>query len=252
MPMEQIQIKPAVIILAAGLGTRMKSSKAKVLHAIHGKPMIMYVVETARKVAGDDVILVVGNQAEMVRQVVSETHSVTYAMQAEQLGTGHAAMCALAGIPEHTRQVIILCGDVPLLTADTVIGFLNDHVDAHRDLTLLAVELENPTGYGRILVDENRHVTGIVEEADATRQQKEIKSINTGIYCVKKEFLFDSLGKITPDNVQGEFYLTDIVEIGCREGKVIGMVAGSDAKEFLGVNTHQDLMQVETLLGNKS
>jgi UDP-N-acetylglucosamine diphosphorylase/glucosamine-1-phosphate N-acetyltransferase len=249
--MSHIPGKPAIIILAAGLGTRMKSNKAKVLHEILGKPMVTHVVETAQKVAGNDIILVIGHQAEKVRQIVSATHQVLFTVQKEQSGTGHAVMCALSDIPDHARQVIILCGDVPLLTADTILRFLDDHVNANRDLTLLAVEIDNPAGYGRVLIDEHRHVTGIVEEADATEQQKKIKTINTGIYCVKKEFLSESLRKITPDNVQGEFYLTDIVEIGCKEGKVVGMVVGSDYQEFTGINTVQDLIRVESIMRNR-
>jgi len=246
--MDKIQQKTAVIILAAGLGTRMKSNRAKVLHEILGVPMVMYVVETAQKIVGDDIIVVIGNQAEKVRKVVSESNDVLYAMQKEQRGTGHAVMCALPEMPEHIEQVIILCGDVPLLTAETLIRFLAHHMENKRDLTLLAVDVDNPTGYGRILTDGKSNVTGIVEEADATPAQREIASINTGIYCVEKEFLFDSLQKIKPDNVQGEFYLTDIVAVGCKEGKVVGMMTGSDFQEFVGVNTPQDLMAVENIM----
>ena len=139
----------AVIILAAGLGTRMKSNKAKVLHEILGKPMVMYVVEVAKKIAGDNVVLVVGNQAEKVRKVVSEQTNVLFALQEEQLGTGHAVLCAIPQIPSHVREVVILCGDVPLLTEKTLTGLFEDHVKAQRDISLLAVEIENPTGYGR-------------------------------------------------------------------------------------------------------
>ena len=242
---------PAVVILAAGHGKRMKSKKAKVLHEILGKPMVMYVVETASKVAGNNVILVIGNQAEKVRKMVSESAEVIFALQKEQLGTGHAVSCALPYIPDHTKEVIILCGDVPLLTSETVIQLNKDHVKAKRDISLLAVEIDNPKGYGRVLIDENRLVTAIVEEADATEEQKKIKTINTGIYCVKKEFLFDSLQKIKSDNLQGEFYLTDIVEIGYKEGKTVGVVVGKDFEEFLGVNNHQDLVVAENIMRNR-
>jgi len=241
----------AVIILAAGLGTRMKSNKAKVLHEILGKPMVMYVVEVAKKIAGDNVVLVVGNQAEKVRKVVSEQTNVLFALQEEQLGTGHAVLCAIPQVPSHVREVVILCGDVPLLTEKTLTGLLEDHVKAERDISLLAAKIENPTGYGRILIDDNKQLTGIVEEADASAEQKKLKIINAGIYCIKKEILFDSLKKITSDNVKGELYLTDIVEIGYRNKSTMGVLVGDDWKETVGVNTIQDLMKAENIMRDR-
>ena len=243
--------KPVVVILAAGMGKRMKSDKAKVLHEIFGKPMIMYVVETAKKIAGNDVILVIGHQDDKVRKVVSEDSNVIFALQKDQLGTGHAVSCALPYLPDHTQEVIILCGDVPLLTFETVMRLFKDHIMAKRDISLLAVKINNPKGYGRVLFDEKMNVSGIVEEADASAKQKSIKTINTGIYCVKKEILFDSLKKIKSDNVQGEFYLTDVVELGYREGKVVGVLIGDDSEETVGVNTIHDLMTVENILHSR-
>ena len=243
--------KPAIIILAAGMGKRMKSDKAKVLHEIFGKPMIMYVVETAKKIAGNDVVLVIGHQDDKVRKVVSEDANVIFALQKDQLGTGHAVSCALPYLPDHTQEVIILCGDVPLLTFETVMRLFKDHIMAKRDISLLAVKINNPKGYGRVLFDEKMNVSGIVEEADASAKQKSIKTINTGIYCVKKEILFDSLKKIKSDNVQGEFYLTDVVELGYREGKVVGVLIGDDSEETVGVNTIHDLMTVENILHSR-
>lgn len=248
--MQNIVKNVAVIILAAGMGTRMKSGKAKVLHKILGKPMVMYVVETAKRVAGNNVILVVGNQADKVREIVSAkgNDELIYALQKDQLGTGHAVLCALPYIPEHIEEVVILCGDVPLLSSDTVIRLIDDHIKAKRDLSMLAVEIDNPTGYGRVILDDDLHVSKIVEEADATDEQKRIKTINTGIYCVKKEFLLNSLWKIKSDNVQSELYLTDIIEIGYREKKVVGVLTGRDCEEVIGVNTCQDLIAVEAIM----
>lgn len=243
--------KQAIVILAAGLGKRMKSGKAKVLHEILGKPMIMYVVETANRIAGNNVVLVIGNQADKVREMVSESAEVIFALQKDQLGTGHAVSCALPYLPDNTQEVVVLCGDVPLLTFETVMRLIKDHVKAKRDISLLAVEIDNPKGYGRVLFDKNRNVSGIVEEADASAEQKRIKTINTGIYCIKKEFLFDSLQKVKSDNVQGEFYLTDIVKIGYREGKVVGVIIGGDCEETIGVNNRHDLMTVENIMRNR-
>jgi UDP-N-acetylglucosamine diphosphorylase/glucosamine-1-phosphate N-acetyltransferase len=238
----------AVIILGAGLGTRMKSDKAKVLHEILQRPMVLYVVETAKKVAGNNVILVIGHQAEKVRRVVSKEADIVFALQKEQLGTGHAVLCALPYIPSQVGEVIILCGDVPLLTENTLIRLFEDHIKAGRDVSLLAVEIENPKGYGRLLINENRELTGIVEESDATEGQKKVKLINTGIYCIKKKFLFDSIKKIKSDNVKGEFYLTDIIEIGYRNKNVMGVLVGDDWKETVGVNTGQDLQAAENIM----
>jgi UDP-N-acetylglucosamine diphosphorylase/glucosamine-1-phosphate N-acetyltransferase len=249
--MEDAERKVAVIILGAGLGTRMKSNKAKVLHEILNKPMVLYVVETAKKIAGNNVILVIGHQAEKVRRVVEERVDILFALQKEQLGTGHAVLCALPYIPNSVKDVIILCGDVPLLTEDTLVRFFEDHVKSRRDISLLAVEIENPIGYGRLLINEDRRLTGIVEESDATEEQKKLKLINTGIYCIKKEILFDSIKNIKSNNVKGEFYLTDIVEIGYRNKSVMGVMVGEDWKETVGVNTGQDLQTAENIMRNR-
>lgn len=249
--MENKKDKPAIVILAAGLGKRMKSQKAKVLHEIMGKPMIMYVVETAIRISGKNVILVVGNQAEKVIKTVAKNVEVNFAFQKKQLGTGHATLSAMPHIPEDVNEVIILCGDVPLLTAKTVQALYQDHLDEKRDLSLLAVNVDNPQGYGRVVMDEQRNIIGIIEDADATKEQKLIKMINTGIYCVNKEFLSHALKKIKSDNVQGELYLTDIVEIGYKSGKKVGVIVGKNCQEVIGVNSPEDLMEVENIMRNE-
>ena len=140
---------------------------------------------------------------------------------------------------------------VPLLTENTLRRLYNDHVNAGRDVSILAVEIENPKGYGRLLINENRELTGIVEDSDATDEQRKVKLINTGIYCIEKKFLFDSLNEIKSDNVKGEFYLTDIVEIGYRNKNVMGVMVGDDWKETVGVNTIQDLQTAESIMRNR-
>ena len=243
--------KIAVVILAAGLGTRMKSTKAKVLHTVCGKPMVHYVVETARKVAGSNVILVVGHQADEVRRTVSQQGTFYFALQREQLGTGHAVLCALPHIPDPCREVVILCGDVPLIQAHTIEVLIGSHLAANRDVSVLAVELTNPTGYGRIVLDGAGRVQAIVEEADASAEQKRIRLINTGIFCVKKKFLTESLPQIKSNNAQGEIYLTDIIEIAYRNRKHIGAVTGDDPIEVTGVNTMEELKSVEQVMKNR-
>lgn len=238
----------SAIILAAGLGTRMASSKAKVLHELLDRPMILYVAETAREIAGNNIVLVVGHQAEKVRETVAREIGARYAMQEQQLGTGHAVLCALPLLPDGTEDVMILCGDVPFLTPQTAWELIDDHRAAGRDLSVLTVDVDNPTGYGRILLDENGRFEKIVEEADTTEAQKAIRTINSGIYCVKKEFLTEALQQVTPNNAQGEFYLTDIIEIGCAWGKVVGVMNGKDPEEVRGINSHQDLVAAEKIL----
>jgi len=238
----------AVVILAAGKGTRMRSDKAKVLHEIQGRPMILYVVEAARKIAGDDVIVVVGNQAEEVRAIISDTAELLFAYQDQQLGTGHAVLCALPQIPGHCDHVIILYGDVPLIESETIGALVEDHLKARRDVSLLAVEMDNPLGYGRILLDHNRQISAIIEEADATAGQKQIKMINSGIYCIDKGFLSEALPKIRSDNAQGELYLTDIMSIGYQEKRSMGVMVGTQCQQILGINTWQDLATVDTIM----
>jgi len=245
-----MNVKIAVVILAAGLGTRMKSNKAKVLHEVCGKPMINYVAEAARKIAGNNVVLVVGNQADKVRRMVSKLGTFSFAYQQEQLGTGHAVRCALPHIPDRCREVVILCGDVPLIKADTVSALIKSHADEKRDISVLAVDLADPTGYGRILLDESRRVQAIVEESDTTAQQKRIRLINTGIFCVKKDFLLRAVPRIKSDNAQGEIYFTDIVEIAYNEKKHTGVTVGGNHLEVTGINTIEELKKVERAIKN--
>jgi UDP-N-acetylglucosamine diphosphorylase/glucosamine-1-phosphate N-acetyltransferase len=241
----------AVVILAAGLGTRMKSNKAKVLHEIQGRPMVLYVVEAAKKVVGNDIIVVIGNQAQQVREAIAEIAQLLYAYQEKQLGTAHAVRCALPYIPKHCEHVIILCGDVPLIQAETISGLFEDHLKTCRDVSLLAVELENPFGYGRVLLDGKGQINAIIEEADATAAQKQIKLINSGIYCIKKSFLVEALPKIRPDNAQGELYLTDIMAIGYQEKKKMGVMVGTNCQQILGINNCRDLETVDAIMKSR-
>ena len=241
----------AVIILAAGMGTRMKSAKAKVLHEILGKPMILYVVDTAIGVAAGNVVVVIGHQAEEVRKTVSAAADVAYAYQKEQLGTGHAVLCTLPSIPPQAKDVVILCGDVPLIRSETINDLISDHRASERDLSLLAVEMDRPDGYGRILLDSRAQFRGIVEEADASPAQKKIGIINTGIYCVKKNFLVEALPRLNVNNAQGELYLTDIIEIGYQERKNLGIKVCSDQQQVLGINDLFDLERVAAIMRDR-
>jgi UDP-N-acetylglucosamine diphosphorylase/glucosamine-1-phosphate N-acetyltransferase len=241
-----------IVILAAGLGTRMKSDKAKVLHEVCGRSMIEHVVETAVDVAGSNVVVVVGHQADTVRSVVGRSFEVRFAHQAEQLGTGHAVLCAMPELPDEVRQVVILCGDVPLIRSSTIGDLIEQHEDQKRDLSLLAVHMSNPTGYGRMLSDPHGNLFGIVEEADADADQKKITLINTGIYAVRRPFLSEALPQIGSNNAQNEIYLTDIVTIGHRKNKSVGMVVGQDSSEIIGVNSPVELQLAEETMKNRT
>lgn len=238
----------AVIILAAGLGKRMKSDKAKVLHEIKGRPMIHYIVETAHQVVGNNIVVVVGHQAERVKETVTTCRKVRFALQNEQLGTGHATQCALPEISAEARFIIILCGDVPLLKAETLIELIQVHKASDNQVTGLAVEMENPKGYGRMVINEKGHLIKIVEEKDATDGEKGIRLINSGIYCAGHDFLENALKKIDNQNAQNEFYLTDIIEIANREGRSVGVLVKTDPTEVIGINTLEELSRVEGLI----
>lgn len=237
-----------VVILAAGLGTRMKSDKAKVLHEICGRPMIDYVVRTANEVAGSNVVVVVGHQAEQVKQAVGRVGEALFAYQEKQLGTGHAVLCALPFVPAAVDQVVLLCGDVPLIRTTTISALIAEHNLHQRDVSLLVVSVENPKGYGRVILDAQGQLTAIVEEKDADAAQKLINKINTGIYVVKREFLQQALPQLRSNNAQSEVYLTDIVALGYRQNRRIGAVIGSDRNEIIGVNSRDELQIAEKLM----
>lgn len=237
--------KVAVIILAAGLGTRMNSKNAKVLHYVNGKPMILYVVDASKKTVDQNIIVVVGHQGEIVKKIVSDSYNVKFAMQTEQLGTGHAVEQGLPYLGEEIDEVIILCGDVPLISGETLKRLVWVHKKKERDITVIGVKVENPTGYGRLIINEKKMVSKIVEEKDATDLQKKIKTINTGIYCVKKDLLKEVLPEIQADNAQKEYYFTDIIEIAHNKNKVVGLFISENYEEFMGINTCHELEMVQ-------
>jgi UDP-N-acetylglucosamine diphosphorylase/glucosamine-1-phosphate N-acetyltransferase len=226
----------------------MKSERAKVLHHIVGNPMITYVMKTAQELAGAGVVVVVGHQAEEVERVVSEQFQAIFALQDRQLGTGHAVACALPNLPAGTRHVLILYGDVPMLSAATLEKFLAGHLHGKRDLSILGVEMKDPSGYGRLILDSKGGVCRIVEEADADEEQRQLRLINTGIYCVRTNFLASALARLNAGNAQGELYLTDIVAIAYRAGKTIGMLRHDNPDELCGINTLAELAAAEAII----
>ncbi|MBM4270648.1 MAG: hypothetical protein FJ139_00610 [Deltaproteobacteria bacterium] len=229
------------IILAAGKGTRMKSDLAKVLHPVCGKPMLSYSVELARTVGADRVIVVIGHQADLVRETFRD-QGLMFVEQREQLGTGHAVLQAREMFRDYDGLILILCGDVPLLLPETVRSFIKHHIVSRSTVTVLTTLMEDPSGYGRVIKrEETGEVLRIVEEKDATPDEKKTGEINTGIYCVESRFLFEAVAEIRNENAQREYYLTDIIEIARKKGFKVGSLVAPDPGEVMGINTVEDL-----------
>ena len=238
------------LILAAGLGTRMKSTRAKVLHTVLSEPMIRIVVQTVNSVGFDNILVVVGHQKEEVMAVLDD-FQVSFVVQEEQLGTGHAVLCAESQLQAIGGTVMILNGDVPLISKDSLQQMLTAHQDKKQALTIMTTLLENPSNYGRILRNEQGQLLAIVEEKDATVDQKKIKEINAGIYCAAVPFLFEALRMVDTDNSQGEVYLTDIVRIAVDMGQGVEIFSGASAEEVLGVNSKTELEAANKYLKEK-
>ncbi len=236
----------AVIILAAGKGSRMKSDLAKVLHKVAGKSMVNHVIEAALSVASGHIHVVVGHQAEKVRKDVLKKHKVHFVLQKELLGTGDAVRAALPGVDACIQHVLVLCGDVPLIRKQTIADLVSAHQNLKADLTVLAVRVNDPTGYGRIIQDKDGQLLAIREEADATDLEKQISIVNSGIFCFEKRFLEFGLGQIKNNNSQGEYYLTDLVEIAAQNRAKTFVKITQDAEQVMGVNTIEQLSLINT------
>ena len=230
------------IVMAAGKGTRMKSKKSKLVQKIYGKEIVKRAVENAEKAGVKEIVAVVGYMKEEVMAVLG--NSVEYAYQEEMLGTGHAVMQAKEYLKGKKGKVLILNGDVPLIRPETLNKLLEKSIENKEYATLLTAIYDNPKGYGRIVRDEGGNIEAIVEEKDTTPSQKEIKEINAGIYCFDIEELLSALDKITPNNAQGEYYLTDVIQIMNQKGLKTGAVIVEDNTEILGIN---DRIQLEML-----
>ncbi len=230
------------MILAAGMGKRMQSQSTKLVHNVAGRPMVRHVVEAARAAGMSRTVVVVGNQADEVRRAVGENDKrIGFAYQDAQRGTGHAVLSAERHLLGYEGDVLILNGDLPALRPDTLHRFLEFHRASGAPLSLITAVIDGPGGYGRVIRTYNGDVSRIVEEADATVEEKAIKEINCGIYCVDATWLWDPLKRARADNAQREIYLTDLVEILRRDGHKVAAFRHADAEEVLGVNDRRDL-----------
>ncbi len=235
----------SAVILAAGQGTRMKSSLPKVLHPLMGKPMAFYAIETTRQVTGASPVMVIGHGADQVRQVLGD--QAEYVLQEPQLGTGHAVMQAERLLAGRCDLVLVTYADMPLLTAETL-GRLAELALSHLGpITMLTVSAQEARGFGRILRDANGQVTGIIEEAQATPEQLQIHELNPGVYCFRTDWLWPAL-KLVALSPKGEYYLTDLVGLAVQDGYAIQSIAADDPDELIGINTRVHLAQAEALL----
>ena len=239
-----------VLILAAGLGTRMKSKRAKVLHELGGSPLIAYVCRTAQSLSPQKIFVVVGHQgADVGKAVEAEVGSLAeFVTQEQQRGTADAVLAARPLLENRNSLLVILSGDVPLLKAETLQQFIKEHRTSGAACSILSVRLENPTGYGRIVRDASDNFVRIVEQRDATDEERKIREINSGIYCFDGNKLWPALARVKPMNDQGEFYLTDVAEILVAQGERVNIHLHGDAREVSGINTRAELAEFENLL----
>lgn len=234
------------VILAAGKGTRMKSTLPKVLHKIGGKPMVQQVMNAADLAGAKRKIVVVGFGAESVETALG--NQAEYVVQQEQLGTGHAVMQASEILKDFEGTVMVLCGDTPLLQGQTLAKLFAEHQAAKASATVLTACMPDPTGYGRVIRNENGQVLKIVEQKDATSGELAVNEVNTGIYCFERKALFEALNSINCNNMQGEYYLTDVIGILAKSQDKVWAVQVDEYQETLGINSRMQLAEAEKIL----
>lgn len=233
------------IILSAGQGTRMKSKLPKVLHKVCGKEMVNHVIDTSKKAGVKDIVAILGHGREsVIKKLPSD---VSIAIQTEQLGTGHAVKMAKEYIKDD-ETIVVLCGDTPLIKEDTLKRLFAYHIDNQYHATVLTTKVDNPTGYGRIIRDNNEDLLKIVEQKDANEEEKAVNEINSGIYCFNGKSLREALELLNNDNAQGEYYLTDTIYIMRDNGLKVGVYNGSTIEELMGVNSRVELSKAEQIM----
>ena len=236
----------AAVVLAAGMGKRMQSDLAKVLHPMAGKPLLAHVLATLDELGVARTVVVIGHQREKVRAAFADRTDLEWAVQAEQRGTGHACMMAEPALDGFQGTVLVVCGDTPLLTARTLSGLLDRHHRAGAQVTVLSMRLADPKGYGRIVrTPDGEGIARIVEEKDASPAEKAIDEVNSGIYAFDHAALAGILSSLTANNSQGEYYLTDTVALLQAKGARAAVWCAEDARELLGINTLEQLAEAE-------
>lgn len=244
--------KPAAIILAAGKGTRMKSDLPKVCHPIGGRPMVCAVVDACRAAGCGRIIAVVGYKQELVRDALKGFEGVEYALQAEQLGTGHAVRCAEANFGSNpSGECFVLCGDGPLIRAETLRRVLDRHRSTGAQATLATSVVPDPTGYGRITRDPAGRFTGIVEQKNATPEQLKIREINPSYYCFQAASLFSALHEVTKNETTGEYYITDVPGVLMSRGGRVEVIDAVPPEDVLSINTLEQLAEVDRIFRSR-
>ncbi|GAB4277386.1 MAG: hypothetical protein Kow0029_20010 [Candidatus Rifleibacteriota bacterium] len=244
-------MKPQIhaLILAAGKGTRMKSELPKVVHPILGKPMVSYVIEAVKAVGSVKTILVTGYKSDLVRQTLGNTE-VEYVEQAEQLGTGHAVQCYVNSNPEKPDHLLVVCGDTPLISTETLQEMIELHLSQKPAITMMTLEMKDPGNYGRILRDE-KGIKAVREAKDCTAEELKIKEVNLAVYIFESRFLFDNIFKLNSKNKQNEYYLTDLIEMAYQQGLSVLACKEKDETSTLGINSRQHLALVNGILQKK-
>ena len=241
----------AAIILAAGRSTRMVTDMPKVLHEVCGRPMLAYVVDACRAAGVQRIIAVVGYQKEQVIQAFANEPDIIWVEQTEQKGTGHAAMVCREALADFDGNVVVIAGDMPLLRSETLQLLVDTHKKQNCAVTLATAVLANPTGYGRIVRDEYGNLQGIVEESDCTDEQRRITEINPSYYCFDKGLLLSALDQLKPDNVKGEYYITDALHILVQQGHRVVAITAVKAEEAVGVNSRMQLADAGRIMQNR-
>jgi len=236
------------VVLAAGQGTRMKSSLPKVLHPILGKPLVWFSLEAARQATGTKPVVVVGHGAEKVREAIGD--AAEYVLQAEQLGTGHAVQQAEALLRGQSDFVVVTYGDMPALKTSTLQQMIQTQVNHQGPMTMLTVVVDDPRGFGRVVRDQDGGVRAIVEEAQATPEEMQIRELNAGVYCFKADWLWQALPRI-PISLKGEYYLTDLAGLAVADGLSIQAVRAADQDETIGINTRVHLSEAAVVLRSR-
>lgn len=236
----------AAVILAAGEGKRMKSKNSKVTHEVCGKPLVKWVHRAAKEAGISDSIIVIGHKAEQVKECMGG--DAVYALQEQQLGTGHAVMQCESFLKGKSGTVMVLYGDTPLITSETLSETIKFHNSSRNTATVITAELNDPTGYGRIIRDSNGQLKKIVEQKDASEEELKVTEINSGMYCFDIEHLLKALSKLTNNNNQGEYYLTDTLEILISEGEKVGVYKTENIEDILGINDKVQLYAAEKIM----
>lgn len=239
------------VILAAGKGTRMKSNTPKVLHKIFEKPLLGYVLDNVKNIVNESFVIVGHHAEEVTEYVQKEYENAKTVLQTPQLGTGHAVSMVCPSLENFNGQVIILCGDTPLITEDTLKNFIDYHNSNNSDLTVMSTIFENPANYGRIIRENDNSLKCIVEEKDATPEQKAVKEVNAGIYCLNWNKIKQAFCQLTSNNAQGEYYLTDIIEWGKKNSLNVNAYIMENNEEIYGINSRSNLATATKLMNTR-